>query len=281
MSSPESTDAAATASAPLDSAVQPTHRLTRHHTRRLRETYRSAGWPVQDILEVELLAAGLLERIPHAGGHETLRVTDAGIVCLAQTAAHNRRALSAHDALVHRVAQTLLRDGRIVWTSLSVRAKLPPSPEDETAAPRWKVCKPDVFSIRHTSVASYLEPIVHEIKVSRADLLGDLQRPDKRDSYLGVGGQCWYVLGLNRQGQPIAAPEEIPVACGVLIAEPDRLVVARPAPKRQVLDLPFALWMALAKATPLPGLVHAPDGLADQAPLKVTDTTDTADPTAP
>ena len=254
--------------------VQLTQRLTRHHTRRLREAYRSAGWPVQDTLEVELLAAGLLERIPHPSGHETIRVTDAGIACLAQTAAHNRQALSAHDALVHRIAQTLLRDGRIVWTNLSVRTRLsnpPDLPAGEHQAARWKLCKPDVFSIRHTSVASYLEPIVHEIKVSRADLLGDLQRPDKRDSYLGVGGQCWYVLGLNRKGQPIAEPEEIPEACGVLIAEPDRLVVARPAPKRQVTDLPFALWMALAKATPLASLAGTPDGLADQTPLAVSD----------
>lgn len=280
MSSSEATDAVATASAKLDSAV----RLTRHHTRRLREAYRSAGWPVQDILEVELLAAGLLERIPHPSGHETIRVTEAGITCLAQTAAHNRQALSAHDTLVHRIAQTLLRDGRIVWTNLSVRARLPDlpnspdSPEGEQPTRRWKLCKPDVFSIRHTSVASYLEPIVHEIKVSRSDLLGDLQRPDKRDSYLGVGGQCWYVLGLNRKGQPIAEPEEIPEACGVLIAEADRLVVARPAPKRQVLDLPFALWMALAKATPLSPLASTPDGLADQAPLLVTDAAVPTDP---
>ena len=245
--------------------------LTRHHTRRLREAYRSAGWPVQDILEVELLAAGLLERTPHPSGHETVRVTEAGIACLARTAAHNRQAMSTHDALVQRIAQTLLRDGRIVWTNLSVRARLPDLPDVPGTLTRWKVCKPDVFSIRHTSVASYLEPIVHEIKVSRADLLGDLKRQEKRDSYLGVGGQCWYVLGLDRKGHPIAEPDEIPKPCGVLISEPDRLVVARPAPKRQVLDLPFALWVALAKATPLPALAGAPDELADQAPLTPVD----------
>lgn len=242
-------------------------RLTRHHTRRLREAYRSAGWPVQDILEVELLAAGLLERVPHPSGHETVRVTDAGMACLAQTAAQNRQALSAHDTLVQRIAQALLRDGRIVWTNLSVRARLPDAPDSHQGPARWKVCKPDLFSIRHTSVASYLEPIVHEIKVSRADLLDDLKRQDKRDGYLNVGGQCWYVLGQDAKGRPIAEPEEIPSACGVLIAEASRLVVARSAPKRQMLDLPFALWMALAKATPLPAQAGTPDELADQAPL--------------
>lgn len=35
--------------------------LGRAHAKRLREVYRSAGWPCQDLLEIELLAAGLLE----------------------------------------------------------------------------------------------------------------------------------------------------------------------------------------------------------------------------
>jgi hypothetical protein len=243
--------------------------LTRTHLRRLRETYRSAGWPVQDVIEVELLAAGLLERIPSTLGPETLRVTDAGITCIAQSAQSNRQALSAHEALVHRIAETLLRDGRIVWTQLSVRARLPDSVDhdgDAPPAPRWKVCKPDVFSIRNTTVAGYLEPTVHEIKVNRADLLGDLKHQDKRDSYLDVGGQCWYVLGCDHKGQPIAEPDEIPDACGVLIAQPDHLVVARPAPMRAVVDLPFALWMALAKSAPLPSLTYFSDE-ASQAPL--------------
>ena len=35
------------------------------HHRRLRAVWRSAGWPFQDLLEVELLAAGLLWRRLH------------------------------------------------------------------------------------------------------------------------------------------------------------------------------------------------------------------------
>ena len=57
--------------------------MTRLHHRRLREIYRSAGWPCHDMLEVELLAAGQLERVRSPDGHETLRVTDAGIQTLA------------------------------------------------------------------------------------------------------------------------------------------------------------------------------------------------------
>lgn len=256
--------------------------LTRIQARRLREVYRSAGWPSQDGLEIELLAAGLLERRQDAG-HDRIRLTDAGVVALAQALRRNQRALSAHDGLVARVAQMLLRDGRLVWTGLALRARLPsvkageqegpvpaPTPESETfdllapapgaASTRWKMCKPDVFSIRNTSVAAYLEPVVHEIKVSRADLLGDLRVTDKRDSYLDLGGQCWYVLGCDAKGRPIAHEHEVPKTCGVIFAGADgRLDVVRHAPRRAAADLPFSLWMALAKATPLPTLMAGLD----------------------
>ena len=225
--------------------------LGRIHARRLRDVYRSAGWPCQDVVEVELLAAGLLERLHGEGGGERVRLTEAGITHLALAFGRNRQALSVHDALVDHIARNMQRDGRVVWTRLSLRARLPPLPDSDKA--RWKVCKPDVFSIRNTTVAAYLEPIVHEIKVNRSDLLGDLKSQDKRESYLSVGGQCWYVLGCDRKGQPIAQAGEVPPECGVLIAAPGgRLEVARVAPKRAVADLPFALWMALAKATALP-----------------------------
>ena len=221
--------------------------LKRQHAKRLRDVYRSAGWPSQDVIEIELLAAGLLER--HSlDGHDYVRVTEAGIQYLAHAAQSNRQVMSAHDALVDRVTQVLLRDGRLVWKNLNLRAWV--APQDETPG-RWKMCQPDVFSIRNSSLQAYLEPIVHEIKVSRADLLGDLKRPDKRAAYLDLGGQCWYVLGCDRSGHPIAKANEIPLACGVMVCQGNQLEVMRMAPKRPAPELPFGVWMALAKAVPM------------------------------
>jgi hypothetical protein len=226
----------------------PVIHLGRVHATRLRDLYRSAGWPCQDKVEVELLAAGLLERVSGVTGHDRVKLTDAGINHLALAFHKNRQARSAHEALVDLVAQTMMRDGRIVWTGLSLRAQLPSEPETST---RWKICMPDVFSIRNTTVAGYLEPVVHEIKVSRADLLGDLKSRDKRESYLNVGGQCWYVLGSDSKGRPIAKPEEIPDECGVMALVGERFEVMRNAPRRGIPDLPFSMWMSLAKARPL------------------------------
>jgi len=212
------------------------------HKRRLRALWRSAGWPCLDMIEVDLLAAGLLERVRHATGHDTLRVTDAGIALLAETHRHHRGALNAHEALVERVATEMGRAGRIVWRGLSVRAPV----AGEGGGTNWVIAMPDVYSIRHTTVEDYVEPIVHEVKVSRADLLGDLRRSAKRAAYLALCSECWYVI---REG--IAKPEEIPPECGVLVAGAQGgLEVARAAPKR-AMRVPFAVWMVLARATPV------------------------------
>lgn len=223
--------------------------LKRIHARRLREIYRSAGWPCLDIVEIDLLAAGLLERLTDPGGHERVRVTDNGIRYLATAASSNRKALNAHNGLVQRIAQTLVRDGRLVWTNLNLRAKV--GVTDADGQGKWKFCMPDIFSIRNSSVQAYLEPVVHEIKVSRADLLGDLKRPEKRQAYLELGGQCWYVLGCDGRDRPIADPNEVPMECGVMQVSGNAIEVLRVAPKRQFNHLPFGVWMALAKAMPI------------------------------
>jgi hypothetical protein len=177
---------------------------------------------------------------------------------LATTLTSNRRAFSAHETLVGQVAVEMARAGRIAWRGLSMRAQVPQA--DEHKPLRWCIAKPDVFSIRNTSVPNYVEPIVHEVKVRRADLLGDLRNPDKRAAYLDLG-ECWYVLGCDAKGRPIAEADEVPAECGVIICEGGRLHVARAAPRKSRNALPFGVWMALAKATPVPPPDEAAQGL--------------------
>ena len=113
--------------------------LSRVHRRRLREIWRSAGWPCQDLVEVELLAAGLVERLRDAQGRETLRVTDAGVRVLAATLQKNRAARDVHEVLVGRVAREMQRAGRIAWRALSLRARV-----GSGDAAGWAMAKPDV-----------------------------------------------------------------------------------------------------------------------------------------
>jgi hypothetical protein len=86
--------------------------------------------------------------------------------------------------------------------------------------------------------------------VRRADLLSDLRHPHKRAAYLGMASACWYVIA-----EGIGEADEIPGDCGVLLARASSFEVLRMAPARAMpfeAGLPFALWMALARATPVP-----------------------------
>lgn len=217
-------------------------RLAAPHRRRLREVWRSAGWPCRDAVEIDLLAAGLVERVRSSTGHETLRVTDAGVRLLAETRERNRRAFDRHEALADRVAREMGRAGRIVWRGLALRGRV-----ETVDGVTWPIAIPDVYSIRNTTVEDYVAPIVHEVKVSRGDLLGDLRRDAKRRAYLSFSAECWYVVS-----EGIARPEDIPPECGLLVATDAGLDVARAAPRR-AMRIPFPVWMALARAAPCAG----------------------------
>jgi hypothetical protein len=207
---------------------------SRAHLRRLRQYYRSAGWPCHDNLELDLLVAGLVERgAPDACGVEAIRVTEAGIAALAGYRRQNRHALDTHDTLVERVARQLVDEGRVVFRGVALRARVEAG---------WKPVRPDVFSIRNTSHEAYLAPFAHEVKVSRADLLTDLRNAGKRAGYQALSQQFWYVIATG-----IAEPEEIPEDCGVILAEPERLRMLRPSPVRDV-KLVTLHWLQLAKA---------------------------------
>ena len=238
--------------------------------------WRSAGWPCRDAVEVDLVAAGWATLAEGGGGHDTIRLTPPGIRLLAESRRRNQRALSDHDRLAGRVAANLTAAGRIVWRELSLRARItvndPASNgsaavadealwvEDEPklqpphlGKAAWRMARPDVFSVRRTSVEEYLRPTVHEVKVSRADLLSDLRHAAKRESYQWLSCETFYVFPAG-----VAEPREIPEAFGIWVLngtiEAGTLELIRPA-RHVACKLPFPVWMALAAATPA-----CPDG---------------------
>lgn len=263
------------------STVQPLV-SSRTHLTRLMKIWRSAGWPCRDPIEIDLLASGWLALVVSDAGHEVLRVTASGIQVLAESRQRNARAMSRHDRLAQHVGRQLQEAGRVVWLELMLRAQVKAEPDpavpmakttmealpdlglwapgelssDEEAARQaaaepkgvWRMARPDVFSVRNTTVESYLQPVVHEIKVSRADLLSDLRNPAKREAYRWLCSACYYVFPVG-----IAQPNEIPPEFGVWVLHGDvddgRLEQLRPA-RHAPCKLPFAVWMAMAKSTP-------------------------------
>jgi hypothetical protein len=229
--------------------------LATPHRRRLREVWRSAGWPCHDPVELDLLAAGLLQRQWDAQGRETLRLTDAGLQALAAARQRNQAARGPHEALVQRVAEDMQRSGRIAWRGLALRAPL----VGADGATQWVVAMPDVFSIRPSTLEDGVEPVVHEVKVSRADLLSDLRRAAKGQAYAALASQCWYVLQAG-----IAEPDEVPEMYGVLLARPDGLELLRPAPRRPM-RMSLAAWVAVARADAVPAPDEAPQAALTDA----------------
>ena len=255
----------------METAIQITPR--RVHLTRLMAIWRSAGWPCRDAIELDLVAAGWATLSEAATRHETIRLTDAGVRLLAESRQRNKRSLSAHDRLAKRVADHLTAAGRIVWRELSLRAKVnaygepalevapltgnslwPADAADEgvlepsQGKTSWRMARPDVFSVRHTSVEDYLQPMIHEVKVSRADLLSDLRHAAKRESYRWLSCETYYVFPAG-----VAEPDEVPQEFGVWVLngtiESGKLDLVRPA-RHAPCKLPFAAWMALARATP-------------------------------
>lgn len=283
--------------------IQPVITPKRQHLTRLLRIWRSDGWPSKDALEIDLLVGGWVEMVQEAG-HDKLRLTPAGLTLIAASRQRNQRALSAHDRLAEHVAAQLHDAGRVVWRELSLRARVetaiqtgidspavetPSSegsawaqglfdsdPQDTVGHPvqsgAWRMARPDVFSVRNTSVEAYLQPVVHEIKVSRADLLSDLRHEAKRASYQWLCCECHYVFPAG-----MAQPEELPPELGVWVVHGDlmggaggsagdgdvdsagslnpanstllRLELLRPA-RHTPCTLPFPVWLALAKASP-------------------------------
>jgi hypothetical protein len=260
---------------------------TRAHLSRLMKLWRSAGWPSRDPIDIDLLAAGWVSLVGDHPANECLRLTDVGIALLAQRRQAQRRAESDHDRLALRMADLLTESGRLVWRELSLRAQVahddPDGHGDSEPAPlglwdaqdeadtdasdaagdadapagtassrgkhRWRLARPDLFSVRRTSNSAYLQPMVHEVKVSRADLLSDLRHAAKRSSYQWLCSECHYVFPHG-----LAQPEELPEALGVWVLHGDietgRLEMLRPA-RHAPCTLPFDVWMALAKASPV------------------------------
>ena len=142
--------------------------ITVLHRRRLREVYRSAGWPCQDMSRSSCWPQGCWSASAARSATRRCASPMPASRVLAETLRRNRARRDAHELLVERVAREMTRAGRLAWRGLSLRAR-----EVDDA---WPIAMPDVFSIRHTSVEAYLEPIVHEVKVQRSDLLADLRR---------------------------------------------------------------------------------------------------------
>ena len=86
--------------------------------------------------------------------------------------------------------------------------------------------------------------VAYEIKVSRADFLSELKKPEKRAFGFDISHEFWYACAPD-----VAKPEEIPEGCGLLVVQGGKLVQKVVAQQRQPRELTMAEMAALARAS--------------------------------
>jgi hypothetical protein len=170
---------------------------------------------VVDAVDLELIDRGLLGYAVKPSGLHAFPmfvVTAQGVRWLSWLSAQRREARRPHESLIEGLASHLRAAGRLVWANIEFPAVVggrAGAAAHDSSAP----CRPDVYSILPSLSEERCAPIVHEIKVSRSDLMADLAQPDKRERYFRVASRVVYVMP-----ESIAAPDDVPRECGLLLA---------------------------------------------------------------
>ncbi len=187
-------------------SAAPPPKLTKQHIRRLRfYSTTSRPSPHRDMTDLDLEVLGLISVDRSRESHyQRLTVTDQGRAAVYADRQACIAAQSPHHELGASLAAYLRREGRLAWENIEFKAEFGPN---ESCFVR-----PDVFSIKPTHDVTKLAPHVHEVKVSRADFLADVARPEKRRAYLHIAGSMTYVAI-----DGLIDPEEVPEGCGLLV----------------------------------------------------------------
>jgi hypothetical protein len=209
--------------------------LSKTHVRRLRHYWQGksqgGGASLTDGVDLDLAAAGLIERQDRMG-FAYFVTTKAG-----ESALHAQKQLEVerrapHHRLAGRLAAYLRDKGRITWENIELLVE--PEPQKK------QLIRPDVFSLVTTYDEKKIAPLVHEVKVSRADLLADIAKPEKRLGYSAVANAVFYVVP-----EGITHPGEIPEECGLLVERADGEFVELKRPQKRRVVLPRRIFMNL------------------------------------
>jgi hypothetical protein len=211
--------------------------LTRAHYSRLRFYWVNRRAGIQGgVVDLDLQTRGFIKL--NDGGY-SYAATEAGVAELAAETERTRARRAPHHELGGRVAQWLQEKGRMTWegvefrvreTDCYARAKVMDIAVTDARGILYACPRPDVFSVMATFNPDNINPIVHEVKVSRADFLADVGKPLKRLAYACIAENVYYVLPAG-----LVEPAEVPKACGLVVEEaPGQFRVLKRAKKAAV-----------------------------------------------
>lgn len=180
--------------------------LTRKHYARLRWYFRApdGAASLADNDDLDLAALSLIERKEAYGGTVYFRITQKGQEVLAEENSREIERRSPHHELAQRLAEWLREQGRITWENIELHIELESGGR--------QAIRPDVFSLVTTLNPEKINPVVHEVKVSRADFLADIAKPEKRAGYAKIAEVVYYVAPVG-----IIHLSELPKECGLII----------------------------------------------------------------
>jgi len=205
--------------------VPVTIELTRKHYAMLRLYWHSrAGMASHGTgMALDLTAAGFLEKL-ETGGYLHLRITQAGIEALHAESQREKERRQPHHDLAERLASWLRRSGRMTWTNAEFTTT--------RVEGGIQAVRPDVFSLSPSYSVERINPAVHEVKVSRADYLADLAKPEKRAGYETFSEVMYYAAPAG-----VIKTAELPPGVGLVIeSEPGQFTVVA-KPKRRSIEL--------------------------------------------
>lgn len=200
--------------------------MTKKHYARLRQYWqagRNGMSSAGDSIALDLTAAGYLE-MKDTGGNLALKITVAGIEELQAELKREKARRRPHHDLASRLSAWRREQGRITWENIEL---LVPRAEGGKQAVR-----PDVFSLAATYDEKRINPCVDEVKVSRADFLADVARPEKRNGYSQIAEVLYYVTPKG-----MIKPDEVPAECGLLVEVQEGQFTVAKRPKKRKVDL--------------------------------------------
>ena len=214
--------------------MPPCIEMSKKHYARLRQYWqagRNGMSSAGDGIALGLTAAGFLEQ-KESYGSLSLRITTMGIEELQRELEREKERRRPHHDLASRLSSWLREQGRVTWENIEL---LVPCAEGGKQAVR-----PDVFSLVATYNEQRINPCIHEVKVSRADFLADIARPEKRAGYSQLAEVLYYAAPVG-----LIAAEEVPDGCGLLVEVSEGIFKVEKRPKKRKVALTTHQFMNL------------------------------------
>lgn len=215
--------------------------LTRRHYTRLRHYWtggKRGGGSRTDNLDLALAGAGLITRLgDDPSGVVRFAITPAGEVELAAETVREIERRKPHHSFGARVAAWRRGQSRTTWEGIRIIV--------DAGQIRQQI-SPDVLSLNATYDEKRLAPVIDEIKISRADFLNDVNKPEKRAGYALIAEVVNYVVPAG-----LVDPREVPPECGLIeeVAPGQFSIVYKPKKRTVVLNTHTLMNLVLKHGT--------------------------------